>query len=139
MTSNNNLPATENDNTILERFENEISRRIRKDLGQLLPDDILAKLCRDAVHAELYRKTNRDTYGDPKPWICEEVKYFTEKQLKLHVTEAFASQEETIKTMLTEEIKKQLPTLIATFIVQTFSRNNEYLVDKLLAKFDRNY
>src|SRR5580698_1104647 len=79
--------SNENQLTPQQQFENSIKDRLRKDIGDLLPNEVLAELVKKAIEDMFFvKRTTRDSYGyttTSVSWFEEEVA----KQMKTQIAE----------------------------------------------------
>ncbi|WP_104019081.1 hypothetical protein [Roseovarius nitratireducens] len=112
-----NVPATEADNDPMRQFRDRITAKIRGDIGNLMPDEMLQKLVSDAINAELYRDTNTRHFGGPKPWLQEHVREVMGGKVKEAIQKELDRREKEMRTMIAEEIRTRIPEMISEVLV----------------------
>lgn len=112
--------ATKKDNEPMKIFQDKISAKIRSDIGDLMPDDMLQKLVSDAIHAELYRDVAvKRSYGkhEPLPWIQSIVRDQVESKLKQYVDQQIEQHYEKLHDMVVEQVKENGSKVIGDLIL----------------------
>lgn len=115
--------ATQKDNEPMKIFQDKVAAKIRDDIGDLMPDEMLQKLVADAIHAELYRDTNRSHYGEPKPWIQETVREAVAGKLKVYVDQQIEAHYKEIHSQVVDHIKTNLHDIIGSIIMAAVKGN----------------
>lgn len=112
-----NALTTEADNTPAKLFQAKVAERIRSDLGDLMPDEMIRQLVEDSIRAELYRNTNTRAYGEPQPWIKDEVRKACGEKIRQFAQEALEGHEGEIQALVKETIKDHVPDFLAGMMV----------------------
>jgi len=93
--------------TLENSFEKTLSERIKKDIGELIPNDVLAGIVSKAIQKAFFeeRKIEGRFYGQDKtevPWLVELAKELLADDVKKQVVKWFADNNEVVK----EQVKK---------------------------------
>lgn len=124
--------------TSQQQFEENIKDRLRKDIGSLLPDDVLAKLIEKSIQEIFFtRVVEKDRYGyttkDEPSWFTKEV----DKQLKHSASEAitgyFDQHKEAIGKLVVEHILAKTPQVLVSIIVGAFLAKSHDLAQQTTA------
>lgn len=112
------LPATEKDNAPMNVFRDKISERIRNDIGDLMPDDMLRQLVEDAVKAEMYRNTNNSAYGEPLTWVRKVVDEAVRARLNEILQETLSNKGDELEELVKKTIAEQAPAMLAKLVLE---------------------
>jgi len=106
------LPATDADNSPIKIFQEKIASKIRDDIGNLMPDELLQKLVSDAIKTELYKDVSgtKGTWNHvPRAWIVDEVNRVMGQKIKATVEHTINEHEAELK----EAVKKAVLDCVA--------------------------
>ncbi len=111
--------ATQEDNSPEAIFRAKIKDRIRSDVGNLMPDEMLSSLISDAIRAELYRDTRpaNQSWGQPQPWVRGEVERVLSAKMKEILDEELSSREDEVREMIVAKIKDCIPAILGEVVM----------------------
>lgn len=126
------VPATEKDNSPLAQFREKVAERIRADIGDLMPDEMLQEIVKQSIEAEL----NRPIGGEysKTPWLQTEVRKHIGDKVHAEARRQIEEKEKEIGAMLADEIRKQLPEMMATIFL-TLIKGQAWQMESALANF----
>lgn len=111
--------------TTQQTFEENIKERLRRDIGDLLPDSVLSDLVTKAVNSLFFEpRKNRSQWGTEiyeKSWFLQEVEKLMKERIQEEVKTFFTENRNEVLTKFTEAIKEELPRLLAGFVLDTFT------------------
>ena len=104
--------------TPTEAFREKLSARIRADIGDLMPDEMIRKLVADAINAELYRDTPpNERWGKPVPWIQKQVSEMVSAKLAEAIQSELAKAENDVASHLKAEISRVIPNMLGDLLL----------------------
>ena len=121
--------------TAQQRFEQKVRDRLREDIGELLPDDVLAELAAKAMHTMFFEKRvkpdphgyrHRDTVQPS--WFEEYVERRMRERLRVFVGEWMRDNEQQLRETFALTMRAVMPELVAAAVfapVDTAIRNSE--------------
>lgn len=121
--------ATEITNPIdpIKEFQDSIADTIRSKMGELMPDAMIKQIIERAIHTELYEPipTMNTAWNaeKTKPWLTTIIQDTIGKEVKLFVTQILENEQQTIKNLIAEKIKEDLPSMIATVMTGLLQGN----------------
>lgn len=101
---------TKIDENPLETFQKKVTDKIRQDIGQMLPEEVVKALFQKAIEEEFFEPRiewtgyNNNTRVDKPSWFVEAISKEAKSLIEAHVKEFFESK----KPEISEEIKKFL-------------------------------
>ncbi len=113
-----------NELTPQQTFEENIKNRIKADIGNLLPDEVLASLVQKAIHAVLNEKGNYDRMT----WVEKQVKESATPKIREFMAEYLSKDKETLKQAITEYLAKEGPSMLASVIVEVLCADSRQVV-----------
>lgn len=109
-----------------QQFEEGIKDRIRKDIGDLIPDSVLAQLTEKAIQETFFTKrVIKREYGreDIKPsWFEETVKSLLEGTMRRHVDDYMEKNGDTLAKVVATTITENGPQLLGELLVSLINR-----------------
>lgn len=129
--------ATESDNQPINIFRDKIAERIRNDMSDLMPDQLLTEVIENAVKTELYRNVSANNH-QTLPWINKILDGELRQKIREMVDTALTKHEAEIQKMIADEIKERLPEFIAvviTSILKGQTSNIEYTVQNIMSRY----
>lgn len=117
-----NSLSTEKPVDPIDAFRKKVAERIRSDIGDMMPDDMLQKICHDAVKSELYQA------GDtPMPWIRDEISELIGRTVKECAHNYINEEAATITKLVEDAFKEQLPKMMAHMFIEVMKGNTQNL------------
>lgn len=118
-----------------QQFEENIKDRLRKDVGSLLPDDVLAKLVEKSVQEIFFTRTvEKDRYGyvqkDEPSWFTKEVDRQLKGSIAAALTNYFEQNKEAISKLVVEHIVAKTPQVLASIIVGAFLAKSHDMIQQ---------
>lgn len=125
-----------------ETFQEKVKNRLAKDIGDLIPDEILQKMVRESLEELFFKRDahNKGSTWSPK-WIEEpswfELAVFNEmKQRTLdEVTAYFKENGPTIRTQIKTAVSDYIPNLVADAIIKGFADGASEAFGSVFATF----
>ena len=112
-----------------QTFEENIKGRMRKDIGELLPDSVLADLMQKSLTEMFFtRREHEEGYGYDKrkiiksSWFDEEVTKVLDAQLRQTIREYFDKNGDAIAATDAQEIAQQAPKLLANILIEAITQ-----------------
>ena len=123
--------TTKADNSPEALFRAKITERIRSDIGELMPDEMLRSVVTDAINAELYRDTrpSSQSWGKPQPWVQIAVEKAISKSLSEFVQKELEERDDELRQMFAEHLKDALPQLLSHLLIEAMKANNFNMAD----------
>src|SRR4051794_38401980 len=127
MTERKNAPALDSQRA----FEESIKERLRKDIGGLIPDAVLAQLVEKAIQGMFFTRRERkgggyyDRTQILPSWFKEEVQKTPKSQIDGCVKNYFASHGDAIAHAVEKELVAHAPGLLAELLIGCFSAKVE--------------
>jgi len=108
-----------------QKFEESIKNRLRQDIGELLPGDVLSDLVKKAIQDLFFtRKEHRSQYGTllnvENSWFETAVIEATNRRISGAITAYFDAHAEEIMQAAAKTIADNAPKLLAQFLVGMF-------------------
>lgn len=106
--------------TAQEQFEANIQDRLRSDIGELLPDDVLSGLVSKAINDLFFKDVvvNSGSYStrtEPS-WFRKEVEYQMRTRIKDALDKYFETNEDKINEIIQSRMQEHAGTLFALFL-----------------------
>lgn len=121
-----------------QTFEKTIEDRLRKDMGELIPDEVLKEIVEKAMNKFFFEGEKTDSrYGtriDP-PWIVNVVKPLVEQQAREEVSKWCKENSEEIQKILEEVVGNNMGDLIRNgfnSITESIFNNFRYNLENAL-------
>ena len=107
----------------MQTFQDKVVKKLRTDIGEMLPDDALAKLAQRAVDEHFFKeRANKDSYGHVRErepsWFVEEVAKIADPLIKKAVAQWVADHEDQIEKAVVDYLSEQNLTLVAVAAMQ---------------------
>ncbi len=111
----------------LASFQNKVAKKLRKDIGDMLPDGALAELVQRAVEDQFFneRVVDRGGFNGREiipSWFVSEVAKIAEPVIKKHVEKYVADNEATIRKAVDQYLTDANLTLVAIAALQDATR-----------------
>ena len=113
--------TTTEDNSPEALFRAKIAERIKADIGDLMPDDMLSRLCKDAVHSMLYRDVNPRSGQHrelPLPWVQREVDGSIKSAVRDAVQEHIEGHKVELGAVIADQVRDQFPKMVGILLVE---------------------
>lgn len=128
--------------TVQQQFEDKIKDKLRKDMGDLMPDEVLSKLVEKATNDIFFnRERERDTYGREhgreESWFDKEVKEKLQKSVNEAVQKIVKEQEEEIKKVITKAFTDDMPKMVSSLLIGIL-QNQGYQLSNLVQQYISN-
>lgn len=137
---------TETALTTEQTFQENIKNRLRKEIGDLIPDAVLTEMVNKSIKDIFFTKKEiPGSYGREKivepSWFDVEVKTLLSPTIKECISSYFQEHKDEIGKLIAEAIVKDSPLLIGAFLVDVISRKVDRVADKndSLVEALRNY
>jgi hypothetical protein len=118
-----------------QQFEEKIKEKLRIDVGNLLPDSVLADMVSKAVNNMFFTKVHNSngyhTREEPS-WFEKAVAKELEQKLSLTIEKYMKDNETVIQEAVVASIKEKAPEFMAAFFVKVIS-NQAYSMGPSLA------
>lgn len=101
--------------TPMETFQNRVMDKIRADIGEMLPDDVVAGLVQKAIDQQFFQpRTVEVGYRNVErpSWFVEEVAKLAQPILKEKIDQAFLDRKDEIDKAVTDFLSKENLTLL---------------------------
>jgi hypothetical protein len=104
-----------------QNFEKKITDRLRKDIGDLIPDDMLGALVKQTIDKMFFTRTviksgHYEKKEDPS-WFEKEVVSLLNDTIKGFVKEQLSLNAEQMKKIISEVISKETPMILAGILL----------------------
>lgn len=119
----------------METFKEKVKNRIAKDIGDLIPDEVLAEMAARSLEEMFFtrRESERD-YGRTKvvkdSWFDEAVKKHLEPQLKQIVDDAIKEKVASIGPVIEAMMTETMPIWIARYFTAQMEKVAGYVVSE---------
>ena len=102
----------------MKEFQERVQKKLREDIGAMLPDEVLQALIKKAVEEEFFKeRISRGTYGNEterRPsWFVEAVAKAAKPMLQQHVEAWVEANKDVLKKALQEFMTKENLLLLA--------------------------
>lgn len=108
-----------------QQFEEAIKNRIRADIGDLIPDEVLAGLVEKAIQSMFFtKKVEKKQYGNDihyPSWFEDEIERCIRGQIQKTVEAYFEKHGDKISQAVSEELVTAVPKLAADFLVSSIT------------------
>ncbi len=115
---------TDNAPTVEKTFQENIKERLRADIGNLLPDEVLSKLVEQSIREMFLDPViTKDRYGDrevKESWFKVHVAQLIKTRAEKVIQDYFERNYEAITTAIAQEIKERGPEMLAALITGAF-------------------
>jgi len=135
-----------NEITTKQTFEEKLSERIKKDIGDLIPDEDLQEVVKKAMDkAFFHEKINYDNYNREKsremPWIVNHVKSLTEERIDAAIKKWIAENDKAVNEMVKGIIEEGITKVCLQSLTTLFQPDMQqlgYSVETKLQELRRN-
>jgi hypothetical protein len=129
-----------NEITPAQAFEEKIKDRLKRDLGDLIPDEMLTKLIEKAIASIFFEPVvSRSTYGnviDSKPsWFQTEVERLLKARVQEFLNTYMKEHEAEIKEKFSRILETKGPELVANFFIGILMGQQSMMVQNLQNAF----
>lgn len=135
--------------TVEDTFKQKITDRLREDIGNLMPDEMLQKLVDKATQEMFFTKqiTKKD-YGreEVQPsWFETKVKALLELSISKIVDKYLEDNASKLTSQISETLTKEAPHIMASMFISVITRKDYELMSTIgniknaLLKIDPNY
>ena len=106
----------------LQSFEEKIKERLKRDIGDLIPDEMLTTLIEKSInqifHEPRIKKNDWGSVLESKPsWFQETVENLLQKEVNRLIRDYIKDHEEDIKAQFTKILETKGPELLANFFI----------------------
>jgi uncharacterized membrane protein YheB (UPF0754 family) len=130
--SSTSVATTQN---VSRSFEEAIKDRLRKDIGELLPDQVLAELVKKAVQDLFFteRVENKGSYNERRQpsWFVEEAGKLIKAQLGEAITAYMTEHKEQLGRVLADHLRDNIHKILADLVVECFTYRASQLFSEL--------
>lgn len=131
--TNSTLPTAEAQ-TPVDQFCAKVADRIRGDIGDLMPDEMLQQIVTETIKAELERPINpKGSMTGSGPWIRHEIMKAIEPRMTAEISRQIEKQEKQIGRMVSEELAKIIPDMLAQIIMSVVKGQGFAIQDAVLS------
>jgi hypothetical protein len=123
-----------NDLTPQQTFENNVKERLRKDIGELIPDDVLSALVKTAIQETFFTK-KKDGYKTEESWFETEVKNLLRPKLEVTITDYLKDNKDAIGKQVATTIVQNAPQLLGDFLMRVLTTNSSNISYGILDEF----
>ena len=100
-------------------FQDKLCERLRADIGDLLPDEVLRKLVEESIQKIFFTK-QQGRYGQlENSWFEKEVESLMQPLLRSKIDAYMRENEDVLVKQLADTIAETAPTIMASYIVAT--------------------
>ena len=127
--------ATEKDNSPIQQFRDKVADRIRSDIGDLMPDEMLQQIVEQSIQQELMRPAPGAKSWETSTWLHEEIKAALDGKIAAMVQKEIAKQEKLIAAAVKEAVVDAVPSAITRIIMDMIkgqSMNISYEIQSML-------
>lgn len=110
-------------------FREKIAERVRRDIGDLMPDEMLQEIVRQAITAEIQAPTGPS--HDRQPWLQREIRETIGAQVKEEARQQILVKRTEMQTILANEIRERLPEMMAAVFMAILT-NQRFEIDNLV-------
>ncbi len=124
--------------TATEQFREKIFDRIRSDIGDLMPDEMLREIVKQCIHDELNKPVGG--IGGGSPWIKHIIKEQISGRVRQTAIDIVSAEESKIHAAMVENLKEQMPEMMATLLLTILkgqANSLEFAVQEILNKVQR--
>jgi hypothetical protein len=105
-----------------QAFEEKIKDRLRRDIGDLIPDEVLAQLIQRSINSIFFEpRVKKSEYGhtlESKPsWFQETVEGLLRKEVDRLLHDYLENNREALKAEFTKILETKGPELVAGFFI----------------------
>jgi len=130
-----------------ETFQAGIKKRLRKDIGKLMPDSVLTEMIEKSMKEVFFTKTTSSqsqSYGSPKitttpSWFETEVGSLLEEKMRNRVKLYMSTNSDKIDKEITQYIKNKTPEVIGACIASVIKGGAENLEITIRNIIQNNY
>ncbi|MCP4988719.1 MAG: hypothetical protein GY928_22520 [Colwellia sp.] len=127
--------ATEADNDPIEQFRKKIADRIRGDIGDLMPDEMLQKIVKETIKKELDRPVTKNHQN--LSWIQKQISETIEANLQITVKKELQLQDKIVAKAVGEAVKNAIPEAM-TMIILSMIKGQTYQIEQTVANIINN-
>ena len=130
-----------------EEFQTRIARKLKKDIGKLLPDEVLANMVERAMEQQFfnarpaeYNQYHQETSPEKCSWFVEEVSKVAKTQIEHQVAMYVASNSEHIKKATTKFLDEQNLMLMGIAAIQAKTQIDwEVFANEIVTRIKQGY
>ena len=121
------------------KFREKVADRIRGDIGDLMPDEMLQQIVKDTIQVELNRPTKIGSgyNATQAPWIRTEILNVIKPRLDAAVKAEIEAHQDAIKQMVKDEIKELIPGMFAEMMM-AIVKGQSYSIEAIVQNFLMN-
>ena len=98
----------------MESFKEKVQNKLKDDMADMLPDDVLAKLVEEAVK-DLFKERRREgTYGwqSEHSWLQELVRQYAEGRIRTAVDAYIKEHDAELRVLIHDAVAELMPSLV---------------------------
>jgi len=111
-----------------QSFQEKLEERIKKDIGDLIPNDALAEMVTRALDKAFFEERvikGRNTWDNQTtiPWIIKLVKKEMDEKVEVHIRKWIGENDAALKAQVKEQMDKGLATAVVNAFDNIFRQN----------------
>lgn len=125
----NTLPTTNDAKDVMQAWRESVVELIGKDMGALMPKEMLSEVVKQAIEGELNRKVNSGIHGEP--WIQKKVRETVAEEVRKVAVKEIDARVAEIGPMVVEEVKKIIPNALGMMLMGMLQGNTSFISNEV--------
>jgi len=120
-----------------ETFQEKIISRLREDVSELIPDEVLSQLVANGIEKMFFTPRRSGDWRNTEypSWFEEEVQRLFRKDIETHLQQWLSMHQGDLQQKILKIIEQQMPTIVATALLAGFTQTMRGIGEDLHTQF----
>ena len=116
----------------IQQFRANVVSKIKDDIGDLMPEELMRQIVRDSIEKELYEPVSKQYGYGTQPWIERKIGEFISDEVRAIVSEEIRSKEKEVRKSIKSAVADAIPGMISHLLVELM-KGNSYAIQTSIA------